>query len=141
MHCKRETLRARALRVLVVEDDEDTVATLGELLRLNGHDVEVAADGPGALRSVHAGQPDVVLLDIGLPKIDGWQVAKQIREQTRWKRPLLIAISGYGTEADRLHSNEMGMDLHLIKPVDPQKLEAMLRRFQSIVIPGGTPTA
>ena len=122
------------LKVLVVEDHDDTAASLAVLLRLYGHQVEVAADGPSALRAVQASPPDVVLLDIGLPKMDGWLVAKQIREQTSWKRPLLVAISGYGTQADRLRSQEAGIDLHLVKPVEPDTLAHVLERFESIVV-------
>jgi CheY-like chemotaxis protein len=132
-------MESPALRVLIVEDHEDTAATLGVLLRLNGHNVEVAADGPCAVRAVQASPPDVVLLDIGLPKMDGWVVAKQLRELTlsAWKRPLLVAISGYGTQSDRLRSQEVGIDLHLVKPVDPQELADFLRRFEGIVKPNG----
>jgi two-component system CheB/CheR fusion protein len=96
------------------------------LLRLYGYDVEAAAEGPSALRAVQDSSPDVVLLDIGLPKMDGWLMAKQIREQTGWKRPLLVAVTGYGTQADRLRSQEAGIDLHLVKPVDPQQLAGLL---------------
>jgi two-component system, OmpR family, response regulator len=132
-------MESPALRVLVVEDDEDTATSLGMLLRLYGYDVEAAADGPSAFRAVQASPPDVVLLDIGLPKMDGWLVAKQIREQAIWKRPLLIAISGYGTQADRLRSQEVGIDLHLTKPVDPEELADLLKRFEGIVIEGPEP--
>jgi CheY-like chemotaxis protein len=137
MERKRTSFRAHALRVLIVEDDEDTATSLGMLLEMHGYEVELTFDGPSAVRAVQVTQPDVVLLDIGLPKMNGWQVAKQIREQTPSKRPLLIAISGYGMQADRLRSREVGIDLHLIKPVDPVKLELLLKRFQSIVRPGG----
>jgi two-component system, OmpR family, response regulator len=126
------------LKVLVVEDDEDTAASLGMLLRLYGYDVEAANDGPSALRAVQASQPDVVLLDIGLPRMDGWVVAEQIREQTTWKRPLVVAISGYGTQADQRRSQEVGMDLHLVKPVDPVELLNLLSRFQRILMPDRT---
>src|SRR5437763_14531019 len=115
------------VRVLVVEDHEDSAATLAKLIRLYGHVVEVAADGPNALRAVQVSQPDVVLLDLGLPKMDGWQVAKQIREQNDGKPPFLIAMSGYGMQADRLRSQEAGIDLHLVKPVDPLELEDRLK--------------
>jgi DNA-binding response OmpR family regulator len=123
-----------SLRVLVVEDDPDTLASLCMLLRLYGHDVERACDGPSACQAAQASPPDVVLLDIGLPKMDGWRVAKQIREQCRWKRPLIVAITGHGREADRLQSDEVGIDLHLVKPVDPEILDTLLRRFQRIVL-------
>jgi two-component system, OmpR family, response regulator len=122
-------------KVLVIEDDEDTAASLAMLLRLNGYEVEVAADGPSAVQAVQASPPDVILLDIGLPKMDGWLVAKQIREQTTWKRPLLVAISGYGTEADRRRSKEAGIDLHLVKPVDPVELLKLLRRCRRFLLP------
>ena len=128
------------LKVLVVDDDQDTAASLATLLRLYGHDVEVTVDGPSAFRAVQASPPDVVLLDIGLPKMDGWLVAKQIREHGAMKRPFLVAISGYGTEADRVRSQEAGMDLHLVKPVDPAELLKLLMRFQRVVTPGRAAT-
>ena len=118
-----------ALRVLVVEDDADNASTLALLLRLNGYEVEVAADGPSALQAVRARLPDVVLLDIGLPKMDGWVVAERIREQTNGKKPLLVAISGYATQADQRRSQEAGIDLHLVKPVEPRELLKLLKRF------------
>jgi DNA-binding response OmpR family regulator len=83
--------------------------------------------------AIHASLPDVVLLDIGLPKMNGWLVAKQIREQSVWKRPLIIAVTGHGREADGLRSQDVGVDLHLVKPVDPEELHKLLSRFQSIV--------
>jgi CheY-like chemotaxis protein len=132
MESDRTDRRAHALRVLVVEDDEDTAASLSMLLRLYGYDVEAAADGPGALRAVQASRPDVVLLDLGLPKMDGWAVARQIRKQTGWRRPFLVAISGYGTQADQFRSQEVGIDLHLVKPVDPEELEVLLKRFEAL---------
>jgi CheY-like chemotaxis protein len=121
------------LHVLVVEDREDAAATTAMLLRLHGHSVEVAADGPSAVQAVHTAPPDVVLLDLGLPKMDGWTVAKQIRQNCNRKRPFIVAVSGYGTEADKLRSQEVGIDLHLIKPVDPAELDDLLKRFTRIV--------
>lgn len=126
---------ACALRVLVVEDDPDTATSYDILLRLYGYQVGVALDGPSALRAVQVNEPDVVLIDIGLPKMDGWQVAKQIREQNARKRPFLIAITGYGTLADRLRSQEAGIDLHLLKPVDMASVDQLLRRFQEVMFP------
>jgi CheY-like chemotaxis protein len=128
-------MESRALRVLVVEDDADTADTLALLLRLNGYEVEVAADGSSALQAVRARGPDVVLLDIGLPKMDGWVVARRIREQTSWKKPLLVAVSGYGTQADQRRSQEAGIDLHFVKPVEPPELLRLLKRFERIAIP------
>jgi CheY-like chemotaxis protein len=124
------------LRILVVEDCEDTAASLAMLLRLYGYQVEVAADGQTAWRAVQINRPDVVLLDLGLPKMDGWWVAQQIRNQSCGKRPFLIAVTGYGRQADQEHSYEVGIDLHLVKPVEPDTLHQILRRFQTVVAPG-----
>ena len=121
------------LRVLVVEDEQDTAATCAMLMRLYGHEVQVATDGPTALQAVQSSPPDVVVLDLGLPKMDGWQVAQQIRQLSTEKRPLLIAVSGYGDKGARLRSYESGIDLHLIKPVDPAELENLLKRFRQII--------
>jgi CheY-like chemotaxis protein len=125
----------RALRILVVEDNPDTAVSLQTLLSLQGHDAQVASDGPAALEVAAGYQPDVVLLDIGLPGMDGLEVARQLREQASRKRPLLVAITGYGQESDRRRSAEAGIDLHLVKPADPDQLQALLRRFQEIILP------
>ena len=124
------------LRVLIVEDDADTADTMAVLLRLYAYEVLVASDGATALRLTLQAQPDVVLLDIGLPRLDGWQLAKQLRSQGNGKRPLLIAVSGYGMPADQVRSEEAGIDLHLVKPVDPEILQQVLRRFEAVVMPG-----
>jgi two-component system CheB/CheR fusion protein len=93
----------------------------------------VRKDNCRSRRKITNADHDVVLLDIGLPKMDGWEVAKQIREQCSWKRPLLVAITGYGMDADRVRSDQAGIDLHLVKPVDPEQLKNLLSRFQSII--------
>ena len=103
------------------------------LLRMYGHSVEIARNGPVALQAVRDRPPDVVLVDIGLPGMDGWKVAKWIREQVSEKKQLLIAVTGFGEESDRQHSKESGIDLHLTKPVNPEELEVVLRSFQRIV--------
>jgi CheY-like chemotaxis protein len=121
------------LRVLVVEDEQDTATTCAMLLRLYGCDVQVSADGPSALLAVEANPPDVVLLDLAMPKTDGWHLAQQIRLLRLGKRPLLIAVSGYGDKESRLQSYKAGIDLHLVKPVDPAELENLLKRFRKII--------
>src|SRR3954469_13716392 len=118
----------QGLRVLVVEDLADASETLAMLLRLEGHDVWVAADGPAALRLAGECDPDVVLLDICLPGFDGWEVARRLRGQPLRKRPLLVAVTGYGRECDQQCSAEAGIDLHLVKPVDPEALLGLLQR-------------
>jgi CheY-like chemotaxis protein len=104
--------------VLVVEDNIDAAESAAVLLRLHGHQVTVAHDGVEALQAAERIQPDVVLLDIGLPKLSGWEVAKALRERPTRKRPLLVAITGYNDGAARERSAEAGIDLHLAKPVD-----------------------
>src|SRR5262249_28551564 len=94
----------RPLHVLVVEDDEDTAASLTLLLGLYGHAVQAAPDGPTALRMAQARPPDVVLLDIGLPGMNGYEVARQLRQQAAEPLPLLVATTGYGQEADQRRS-------------------------------------
>jgi CheY-like chemotaxis protein len=109
-----------------VEDHADTADSLALLLCLFGHQVRVARDGRTALELARAFSPDVVLLDIGLPGMDGWQIAQQFRQQPAARRPLLIALTGYGQDNDRQRSHEAGIDLHLLKPVDPDLLRRLL---------------
>ncbi len=121
------------MRVLVVEDNEDTAETVSQLLNQAGHEVEIARDGEAALCSARANPPDVVLLDIGLPGIDGYEVARRVHEHPADKRPLLVAVSGYGQEEDRRRSQEAGIDLHLVKPVEPAYLQRLLSRFRQVI--------
>jgi CheY-like chemotaxis protein len=123
------------MRVLVVEDDEDGARSLATLLRLHGYDPHVALDGAAALREAGRGQPDVVLLDIGLPGMDGYEVARRVREEAHGREPFIIAITGYGVEDDRSRSAAAGIDLHLLKPVDFVGLDRLLKRFEGLVLP------
>ncbi len=127
--------RTGRLHILTVEDDQDTAQNLAFLLRREGHEVNIAPDGPAALRSAKVHQTDVVLLDIGLPGMSGYDVARHLYQQKGEKRPLLIAVTGHGEEQDRLQSEEVGIDLHLVKPVDPGQLKAVLRRFERVILP------
>ena len=131
--------KSHGLRVLVVEDHAGTANMLAQLLRLEDHEVEVAGDGPSALAKAQAAPPDVALVDISLPGMDGHEVARRLHAQAGDKRPLLIAITGNAQDEYRLRSEEVGIDLHLIKPVEPDELRRLLRRFQSIIRPGGEP--
>jgi CheY-like chemotaxis protein len=103
------------LRILVVEDDHDSARSLATFLELSGHQVQVATDGRSALGTVEAVEPDVVLIDIGLPDLNGYEVARTIHDRPAAKRPLLVAITGYGQQEDYRRSHEAGMDLHLVK--------------------------
>jgi CheY-like chemotaxis protein len=114
---------ARALRILIVEDNVDAADSLNLLLRLYGHDVHVARTGPTALEMAAASRPDVVLLDIGLPGMDGYQVARHLRERPELKDVMLCALTGYTpSEADRQRQQETGFDHYYVKPVDLAKL-------------------
>jgi CheY-like chemotaxis protein len=117
---------SRPLRVLVVEDVADAAETLAEMLQLWGHTVATAPDGPGALLLAQEFRPDVVLLDIGLPGMDGYDVAQLLRRSRAADGARLIALTGYGQEQDRERSREAGMDGHLVKPVDPAELQRAL---------------
>jgi len=123
------------LRVLVVEDNVQAALSLSALLRMEGYEVEVAYDGPTGLHRGRWWRPDVVLLDLGLPGIDGWQVADLLKATQTEKKPLVVAITGYGSEADRDRSDQSGIDLHLVKPTEPEKLHALLHRFSLVAAP------
>jgi CheY-like chemotaxis protein len=123
------------MRVLVVEDNPKAADSLAALLRQAGHEVEVATDGPAAVSAAENQHPDVVLLDIDLPGLCGWEVAKTLRALPADKRPLLVALTGYGDDEDHRRSREASIDLHLTKPVDPDRLQQLLGRFRSFVAP------
>ena len=114
------------LRVLVVDDNVDAVDMLKMLLETSGHDVLTAHDGPSSLQAAHQYRPNVVLLDIGLPGLDGYAVARKIREQAIFKDVMLVATTGYGQECDRQRSQEAGFDHHMVKPYDFDRLEQIL---------------
>jgi signal transduction histidine kinase len=115
----------RPKRVMVVDDNKDGADSLAMLVRLWGHDALLAYDGDSALKKAEAEQPDVVLLDIGLPGLDGYQVARRLRERSA-EHPVLVALTGYGKEEDRRRSREAGFNHHLTKPVDPDALQRLL---------------
>jgi signal transduction histidine kinase/ActR/RegA family two-component response regulator len=119
-------LHQRTLRVLVVEDVAEVADMLILLLQFWGHDVRAVQDGASALIAARTYQPDVILLDLGLPGLDGYDVARQLRQEPSLGKPLLIAVTGYGSEDDRRRTREAGFDHHLIKPVDPDALRAVL---------------
>lgn len=114
-------------RVLVVDDNRDLAESLGMVLRLWGHDVKVVYDGPGALAAAREYRPDVVFLDIGLPGLDGYEVARRLRGPLGFRDARVVAITGYGREEDRRKAREAGFDVHLTKPVDPEELQKLLQ--------------
>jgi signal transduction histidine kinase len=116
-------------RILLVEDNEDAREMLQMLLTLAGHDVHGAADGPSGIEMAKATDPDMVVIDLGLPGVDGYEVARQLRASLG-ARVGLIALSGYGQAADRRKALEAGFDTHLVKPVDPNHLSGVIATIQ-----------
>jgi signal transduction histidine kinase len=121
-----EPTEPRPLRVLVVEDNIDAAESLATLLRLWNHDVNVVHDGCAALDAAREQKPEVVLLDIGLPGLDGYQVARRLREEIGLDQALLVAMTGYGQPEDRRRSQEAGIQYHFVKPVEPLVLRNLL---------------
>jgi PAS domain S-box-containing protein len=119
-------LEKETVRVLLVEDNEDAAAALAELLRIWGHRVEVVHEGASALQAARTEPPHLVLLDIGLPGMDGYEVARALRETPGLAQVSLVALTGYGQDSDRVRSSLAGIDHHLVKPVDPDQLRRLI---------------
>ena len=126
---KRRPLAA-GLRVLVVDDNRDAAASLALLLETMGNDVRTAHDGEQAALVASEFQPDVALLDIGMPKLDGYEAARRIRRESNGRPVRLVALTGYGQESDRRKSQEAGFDRHLVKPLRPQALLDLLAEIE-----------
>ncbi len=116
----------RPLRMLVVDDNVDSVLSFSMLLKASGHDVRTAHDGPTAVQAALEYRPDVVLLDIGLPGLNGYEVAKRIRQDPVLKNVVLVALTGYGQEEDRQASLQAGFNHHLVKPARLEQLQQIL---------------
>ena len=115
-----------ARRILVVDDHQDSTDSLALFLRLRGHEVRTANDGPSALDEIERYHPDVVFLDLGLPGMSGYDVARRVRMMSDPGSLRLVAVTGYGTDADRQKTRDAGFDVHLAKPVDPRAVDALL---------------
>jgi CheY-like chemotaxis protein len=127
--------RPSPARILVVDDNVDATRILRIMLEIDGHQVEVLNESAGALAAVRAFEPDIVLLDIGMPGMDGYAVARQLRADGEGKAmPMLVAITGFGREDDARRSLEAGFDRHLTKPVDREALQALIA--QRLARPG-----
>jgi CheY-like chemotaxis protein len=113
----------RGRRILVVDDNVDAAESFASLLRLMDNDVRTAADGPAALRIAAEYRPDLVLLDIALPGMNGYDVARALRRELGDGRTLIVAVTGYGGQQDKRRSAEAGFDAHLVKPTDIGTLE------------------
>jgi CheY-like chemotaxis protein len=121
-------------RILLVDDNEDAAELLSMLLVEAGHTVEIAHDAASALSLVPALAPDVALLDIGLPLMDGYQLGSELRRRLGAQTPALVALTGYGQEKDRQRTAAAGFAAHLVKPIDPQHL---LTVIDGLVRPAG----
>jgi PAS domain S-box-containing protein len=119
-----------ALKVLVVDDNLDAAKSVAMLLQISGHDVRVANDATTAMRAAMEDVPEVVLLDLGLPVVSGFEVAERIRQQPTLRRVTLVALTGYGQESDRQRSRKAGFDYHLVKPVDFARIENILSHLK-----------
>lgn len=124
-----EPTTTKACRILVVDDNRDSAESLATLLRLTGHETHTAHDGLEAVEAAARIKPDAVLLDIGLPKLNGYEVARKIREQPWGKDMVLIALTGWGQEEDRQKSNDAGFNGHLVKPVELAAVTKLLTEF------------
>jgi signal transduction histidine kinase/ActR/RegA family two-component response regulator len=122
----------QGLRVLVVDDNIDAADTLGALLDMNGHATRVANDGYQAIEMAQEFQPQVVFLDIGLPGMNGYEVARKLRETPGVERAFLVALTGWGTREDRERSSEAGFDHHLTKPADMNAVETLLSNLARV---------
>ena len=116
----------RRLRILVADDNIDTATSLAALLAGRGHEVRVAHDGAQALSAARGFEPDVAFLDIGMPKVHGYEVARRLREETATRRTLLVALTGWGRDDDRQRAKEAGFDRHLVKPPEPAEIDRIL---------------
>lgn len=124
-----------ALTVVVVDDSRDTAESTAELISLYGYAAKVATSGKQALRLVASRLPDVVLLDISMPEMDGFELARQVIVKAGIKRPFLIAMTGREAEEDRRKAKDAGVDLYLVKPVEPAALIGMLDRLSRFLAP------
>jgi CheY-like chemotaxis protein len=113
-------------QILLVDDNEDARMLLADVLATFGHSVKSAADGPAALAILEVFKPDVALLDIGLPGMDGYELASRIRDMPAHKRLRLLALTGYGQPGDVAHTKDAGFDVHLVKPINIERLLAHL---------------
>jgi CheY-like chemotaxis protein len=114
--------------VLVVDDNVDAAESLAMVLRMHGHDVHTMHDGHSVLAAAQKELPEIAILDIGLPQMDGYEVARRLRDLPGGDQVVLIALTGYGQAEDKQRAQEAGFDHHLVKPIEPDVLETLLAR-------------
>ena len=121
-----------ARRILVVDDNHDSADTLSMLLQLTGNQTQVAFDGVEAVEAATSFRPDVILMDLGMPRLNGYEAARKIREQPWGKCMVLVALTGWGQDEDRKKTAEAGFDGHLVKPVEFVELTKLLASFPAV---------
>jgi CheY-like chemotaxis protein/anti-sigma regulatory factor (Ser/Thr protein kinase) len=129
-HQQRQKPAPTGHRLLIVDDNQDAANSLAMLLKLQGHEVRVAHSGPAALDVTKGYRPDVVFLDIGMPGMDGYEVARQFRQQAGFEDVVLAALTGWGQQEDRRRTMEAGFDHHLVKPPEPKAVEGVLAKLK-----------
>jgi len=117
-------------RIVIVEDSRDAREMLRVLLGLSSHEVYEADDGPSAVEIIRATEPDVALVDVGLPGFDGYEVARRVRAMREPKDVFLVALTGYGQPEDKAAALEAGFDMHIVKPIDQNHLRAVIAEVQ-----------
>lgn len=122
---------AQRFRILVVDDNPDAALSLAMMLSIMGHETRTAHDGESAVVTAESFRPEVVLLDIGLPKLNGYEVAQRIRNSPWGAQMFLIAVTGWGQDEDRQRSAEVGLNVHMVKPVEPSALERLLATLRT----------
>jgi CheY-like chemotaxis protein len=118
--------RTPGRRILVVDDNQDAARSMARVLSLQGDDVLAVHDGVDAINTVETFRPHVILMDVGMPQMNGYEAARQIRGHDWGSTAVIIAVTGWGQEGDRIESREAGCDGHLVKPVDLQELERLM---------------
>ncbi len=136
-HSPAESTRRAAAgrRVLVVDDSADAAESTAMLLRLDGHEIRTVMDGHSAIDAIRSFKPEIVLLDIGLPGLNGYDVTRRLRELPECQNTLVVALSGYGRPEDLRRSHDAGFDQHLIKPVDHDRLTALINAYNGVRAP------
>jgi CheY-like chemotaxis protein len=119
-----------------VDDNRDGAESLSRMLRIMGHDVQLAYDGQQGVEAAEVFLPEVVFLDIGMPKLDGHEAARHIRRHPWGRSMVLVALTGWGREEDRRASQEAGFDFHLVKPVDAVGISKLIARIQKTAVAG-----
>ncbi len=124
--------KSHSLRILVVDDNADAALSLSLLLQLRGHRTEIAYDGQDALNAAASFRPELVFLDLGMPVMSGYEVARRLRTIAGLEHVLCVALTGWGSENDRLRSKDAGFDKHLTKPVELEDLERVISEFSPV---------